>query len=164
MGRFATEFWPQTASQVEFIPSKTPPDLPVTAVKIFVFQQDKLLLAHVTGRGWDLPGGHIEPGETPVQAIVRELKEETGAAVERFALIGYLQITTQQQNEHNRKYPKQSCILVYKGAGLKVDQNHRFQLEASESRLFAINELPTVHHNWNQHKAQVVAYARAVVA
>lgn len=27
---------------------------------------------------WCLPGGHIEPGETPQQAAIRELHEETG--------------------------------------------------------------------------------------
>lgn len=28
---------------------------------------------------WECPGGHIEPGETPVEAAHRELYEETGA-------------------------------------------------------------------------------------
>jgi 8-oxo-dGTP pyrophosphatase MutT (NUDIX family) len=30
------------------------------------------------GRHWDFPKGHVEPGETELQAAVRELREETG--------------------------------------------------------------------------------------
>ena len=38
----------------------------------------ELLLTQVGSRGWDVPGGHLEPGESPLQAATRKLVEEAG--------------------------------------------------------------------------------------
>ena len=44
---------------------------------------------HAPGAGlWSLPGGRIEPGETDAEALVREMCEETGLAIEAGQLIG----------------------------------------------------------------------------
>lgn len=159
MHQFVSEYWPDTESRVEFFPAATQSSLPVTAVKIYVFQDDKLLLTNITSRGWDLPGGHIETSETPEQTVIRELKEETGATVKHFELIGYLKITNEKENERNKKYPEVSCILVYKGYDVTVDVGHSFRLEASESKFVPIDQLSQIHHDWNDAKAQVVEFA-----
>ena len=40
--------------------------------------EGRLLLHQRPDLGWNLPGGALEPGETPAAAIVREIREETG--------------------------------------------------------------------------------------
>lgn len=54
------------------------------AVRAIVIKQDKLLVMKRDKFGheyYTLVGGHIEPGETPEQALLRELFEETGVNV-----------------------------------------------------------------------------------
>ena len=40
-----------------------------------------LMIERDDGYGWAVPGGHVEPGETGIQAAARELAEETGLTV-----------------------------------------------------------------------------------
>lgn len=42
-------------------------------------------------QGWTIPGGHVEPGEAIVDAVVREMQEETGLTVLHPRLCGIKQ-------------------------------------------------------------------------
>jgi ADP-ribose pyrophosphatase YjhB (NUDIX family) len=58
--------------------SPAPPDHLVSAVFLLAMNDD-LILAVRNERGWDIPGGHVAPDETPTQALARETLEEAGA-------------------------------------------------------------------------------------
>ncbi len=54
-----------------------------------------LLLCQQSGghRLWGLPGGHIRNGESPIHAVIRDIREETGAETEVVDLVGIYQLT-----------------------------------------------------------------------
>jgi ADP-ribose pyrophosphatase YjhB (NUDIX family) len=58
-------------------------------VAAVIFEDGRVLLQRRddTGR-WGLPGGGVEPGESVRQAVIREVREETGLLVEPIRLIG----------------------------------------------------------------------------
>jgi 8-oxo-dGTP diphosphatase len=61
----------------------------VVAVSGFVSDADgRVLLVQPHGRDWEMPGGCVELGENLVDALQREIEEETGCRVHVDGLIG----------------------------------------------------------------------------
>lgn len=64
-------------------PRSPPPRRRIRVVGAALIDHGKILIVrrppHDTGAGmWEFPGGKIEPGESPAQALVREIEEELG--------------------------------------------------------------------------------------
>jgi len=61
------------------------------AVLCLIKDGDRVLLQNRVKKDWQgytLPGGHVECGESFVDAVVREMKEETGLTIEKPRMVG----------------------------------------------------------------------------
>lgn len=79
----------------------------VTVVCALIERQDRLLVAkRAPGKSmpglWEFPGGKIQDGETPEDAIVREIREELGCNVRPI----------QSLPAHTHAYPELTVTLV----------------------------------------------------
>ena len=72
---------------------RTYPATPILAVSAAVIRDGKVLIVRrarpPAGGVYTLPGGGVEVGETLIEAVVREVREETALAIEPVALAGY---------------------------------------------------------------------------
>jgi ADP-ribose pyrophosphatase YjhB (NUDIX family) len=64
----------------------------VSGVHAYCFAQDKLVLVYSPKKGWTPAGGSVEMGETPEEAVIREVREETNMKVLKQAFLGYQDI------------------------------------------------------------------------
>ena len=76
----------------------------VAAYGVCINDDDEILLARwlgPKGKRWILPGGGIDHGEHPHDAVIREVEEETGFTVEVLRLLG---IDSELREEADRDY------------------------------------------------------------
>ncbi|TDX39608.1 NUDIX hydrolase [Cytobacillus oceanisediminis] len=68
-----------------------PPKHIVSAATIVLNEQKEILLIKGPRRGWEMPGGQVEEGESLKDAAIRETKEETGIDIEVLKFCGVYQ-------------------------------------------------------------------------
>lgn len=104
-----------------------------------VIHENQVLLTQRTGipDKWELPGGKIEFGESPSQAAIREVKEETGYDVIDVAMVPFTYSIVKREN-------LQIILLCFEC--IKTDG----EITYSDKRIskigwFSIDDLPSVN-------------------
>lgn len=68
-----------------------PPKHIVSAAAIVLNDDREILLIRGPRRGWEMPGGQVEEGESLAEAAIRETKEESGVDIEIVRFCGVFQ-------------------------------------------------------------------------
>ena len=113
---------------------------------IFVNDQRKVLLLLRDDKPtipypnmWDVPGGHVDDGETPEQCIVREMKEEMDLTLEEFERLSVMEFTDRVEYTFWKR-----VNLDIEKIDLREGQRLRWftELEARNSKLaYGFNEI-----------------------
>ncbi len=111
----------------------------VTAVFGLVFYENKVLFTREADEGHpdiDIPGGHVESGESVEDAVMREVYEETGVTITDFHVVGFLEFTVPKQ-PLDYPYPTPKGYMLFYVAVLKEFQQgseHAVWLTIDEAR------------------------------
>lgn len=110
-----------------------------------VERRGKLLLTHWRRghlHGWTLPGGGIEPGEDPRDAVVREVFEETGLEARVGKLLGVDSRVMIRDEVAEGTAPELHTIrIIYRATAKDAPLRHEIEGSSDEARWVPIREI-----------------------
>jgi ADP-ribose pyrophosphatase YjhB (NUDIX family) len=120
------------------------PESPLVGVGAVIVKESRVLLIQ---RGtppllgeWSLPGGVLECGETLREAVAREVREETGLAVEPGEMLGvYERVIRDDEGRVRYHYVLIDFLCRAAGGDLKAGS------DAADVRWFTLDELPALN-------------------
>lgn len=109
----------------------------VSAGVLFLDDSGRVLLVQSPYKSyWDLPGGYVEPGESPRQAAIREVMEELGLQIE----VGrVLSVDWAPRDGEGDK-----IVFTFAGATLTAEQHSSIRYvdgEVTQTRYFDVDEI-----------------------
>ena len=104
--------WLPQPNEISLILDDTlPPRELITSAFALAFYEGNFLMTNLRARDWDIPGGHIEPGETPEETMRREVMEEAAVALGPVRLLGYQRIRILGDVPEGYRYPHADFAL-----------------------------------------------------
>jgi 8-oxo-dGTP pyrophosphatase MutT (NUDIX family) len=94
-----------------------------------------LLVRHRYSRGWELPGGGVEVGESALEALLREVVEETGVQCISPRILGVYHNRSVSERDHVALYMVEdwSELELFAGPSLEIAEVDWFKLDALPS-------------------------------
>jgi 8-oxo-dGTP diphosphatase len=106
----------------------------ISAGALFVDEHDRILLVEPAYKPyWDIPGGYVEPGESPLAACAREVREELGIEPP----IGPLLVVDWAPAEKEGD----KILFIFAGGTLSADQLAAIRLGENELRSYGFRDV-----------------------
>ena len=87
------------------------PERYISSARSIVFKDNSVLvISQENGHQYIIPGGRLEPGESPLEALHREILEETGWTVTNLRHIGCMHLHYLSSKPDGFKYPYPDSI------------------------------------------------------
>lgn len=138
---------------MEFFPAPYRSPIRAFAALVFPWYGEEVLLCDICDRGWCIPSGRVEPGESSLEAAVREAREEAGAILQDIVYLGTYRIT--ERNE-----VRWADVFVAQVAEL-AEITHENE---SKGRQFVPRpEIEGIYHQWNPLLEAVFNYSHEVM-
>lgn len=102
------------------------------AVRAIIIRDDKILMVHSKNKDYKFPGGGIKKGEGKIQALKREIQEETGYVVKRInRQVGIVTEKSKDKYVHDRIFK----MISYYYIGEVKNEVKEQKLDAYEAEL-----------------------------
>ena len=136
------------------------PGLPLTGAHGFCFHHGDVLVCDIAGRGLTIPGGHLDPGESAADCLMRETAEEACVEISNLRLLGFIEADHRLNKLFDGRYPERSVMAISRA---DVSGVSRFTVhsESRARRFVPADDLATVHHEWNAVLAKALEVALA---